>query len=546
MKKPGPLMGALIGCLLTVPLIAVLHLGWRLVGLPFAPFNIFDWVTRILPGPAITAGIESMVKVIRALNFGSTADVAKGAEQATAIVIFLCAGIVAGAVLFAVIRIRERSSRLLGTAYGAVIGAVVILISSSIHQANLLHPLIGGLWTLAAFASWGAAGGWAHRRLSLTRATAGAAAGAPPAGAEQSRARQLVRLDRRRFLVRLGAASATITVTGALVDALAGGGREVEDAKGELWSDRSPLPNADAAVIPAPGTRPELTPLEKHYRIDINTTPPVINQADWRLRVGGLVEEPLEMGLDEIRGYEPMHQFITLSCISNPVGGDLIGTTRWTGTSLRRVLPVFKLKPGATHLKISAADGFYEVLDLETIEDDERVMLAYAWDGVPLEIKHGFPLRIYIPDVHGMKQPKWIETIEAIDHWEAGYWVARGWDRVAQMKATSVIDTIAMRAEFSDASGAGFVPVGGIAHAGARGISRVEVQVDGGQWRQALLRTPLSGLTWVIWRYDMPFQEGAHTLTVRCYDGNGTPQIATPSPSHPSGATGLYSKTATL
>jgi hypothetical protein len=197
-------------------------------------------------------------------------------------------------------------------------------------------------------------------------------------------------------------------------------------------------------------------------------------------------------------------------------------------------------------LKISAADGFYEVVDLRTIEDDERVMLAYAWDGVPLEVKHGFPLRIYIPDVHGMKQPKWIETIEAIDHWEAGYWVARGWDRVARMKATSVIDTVAMSAALAGASGTRLVPVGGIAHAGARGISRVEVQVDGGEWRRARLRTPLSELTWVIWRYDMPFQAGEHTLTVRCYDGSGAPQIATPSPPHPSGASGLHSVSTTL
>jgi DMSO/TMAO reductase YedYZ molybdopterin-dependent catalytic subunit len=540
MRKPGPLAGALVGCLLTAPLIVVLHLGWRLAGLPFAPFNIFDWMTRILPGPVITAGIESMVKVVRALNFGSTADVAKGAEQATAIIIFLCGGVVAGAVLFAVIRIRERSWPIVGSVYGAAIGALVILITSGIHQASALHPLVGGLWTLALFAFWGAAGGWAHRRLSVGRPPG--TAGAP----EEDGGRRLVRLDRRRFLVRLGAASASITVTGALVDALTRGGGEADDARGELWSERNPLPNADAAVKPAPGTRPEFTPLERHYRIDINTTPPVINQAGWRLKVGGLVEEPLEMTLDQIRGYEPMHQFITLSCISNPIAGDLIGTTRWTGASMGRMVRDWKLKPDATHLKISAADGFYEVVDLETIDSDDRVMLAYAWDGVPLEVKHGFPLRIYIPDRHGMKQPKWIETIEAIDHWEAGYWVARGWDRVARMKATSVIDTIAMRSEFTDATGTRLVPVGGIAHAGARGISKVEVQVDGGEWRPARLRTPLSGLTWVIWRYDMPFQAGEHTLTVRCYDGSGTPQIATPAPSHPSGASGLHSKSATL
>ena len=168
------------------------------------------------------------------------------------------------------------------------------------------------------------------------------------------------------------------------------------------------MPNAEALVKPAPGTRPELTPLESHYRIDIDTLPPTIQEDDWRLKIGGLVDRPLELTLEEIRRYEPMEQFVTLSCISNPVAGDLIGTARWTGVSLKRLLPDLKLKDNATHLKITAADGFYETIALETIDSDERIMLAYAWDGVPLLTGHGFPLRIYIPDRHGMKQPKWI------------------------------------------------------------------------------------------------------------------------------------------
>src|SRR5262249_16291831 len=147
------------------------------------------------------------------------------------------------------------------------------------------------------------------------------------------------------------------------------------------------------------------------------------------------------------------------------------------------------------------------------IDSDERVMLAYAWDGVPLLSEHGFPLRIYIPDRHGMKQPKWIVSIEATGAWEEGYWVARGWDKDAHMKATSVIDAVAVDMMIGEATSNTLVPVGGIAHAGSRGISRVEVQVDAGEWREAQLRTPLSGLTWVVWRYDWPFQAGKHTLT---------------------------------
>src|SRR5262245_59809101 len=198
-------------------------------------------------------------------------------------------------------------------------------------------------------------------------------------------------------------------------------------AESMRWSTTHPLPNANAAVQAAPGTRPEFTPLERHYRIDINTIPLAVDGRQWRLKVNGLVEKPLAFTLQDLQRYEPMHQFITLSCISNPVGGDLIGTIRWTGVSLERLMRDLQLKPGATHLKIRSADQFYEVVALDAIKADERIMLAYEWDGVPLTREHGFPLRIYIPDVHGMKQPKWIESIEAIDHWEPGFWVERGW-----------------------------------------------------------------------------------------------------------------------
>src|SRR5262249_16596003 len=146
--------------------------------------------------------------------------------------------------------------------------------------------------------------------------------------------------------------------------------------------------------------------------------------------------------LQDLQLLEPTHQFVTLSCISNPLAGELIGTTRWTGVSLQRVLPRAGLQDSATHLRLSSADGFFEVVDLDLVRADPGVMLAYAWDGVPLAAEHGFPLRLYVPDVYGMKQPKWIRMLEAINHWEPGYWVARGWDRTGQMKATSVIDTV--------------------------------------------------------------------------------------------------------
>jgi DMSO/TMAO reductase YedYZ molybdopterin-dependent catalytic subunit len=535
--------GLFVAAMVTASLIAILFLGWRVVGLPFAPFDIFDWTTRVLPGRVIGLGIGTMVAVIGALHLGPTAETAKMAEQAMAIIGLFVTGLVVGTILFAVVRaVRGRYADRLGLVFGLVVGLPVALISHSVGQTATTPPIANALWIVAVFLIWGLVLGRASRRLIQATGTATVSV---QEGDEA--AASVERIDRRRFLVRLGGATAAITVVGAVVGELAEAKRRkmmsTVGTRGR-WSATNALPNAGAAVKPVPGTRPEFTPLERHYRIDINTIPPAVNEEQWRLNITGLVEKPLALTLDELRRYEPLHQFITLRCISNPVGGDLIGTTRWTGVSLQRLLPDLRLKPGASHLKMYAADGFFEVVPIETIKADERVMLTYAWDGVPLLTEHGFPLRIYIPNVCGMKQPKWITAIEVIDDWEPGYWVVRGWNKEAVMEATSVIDVVGMDMDIIQADQRKMiVPIGGIAHTGARGVSKVELQVDNGPWQPALLRTPLSHLTWVIWRYEWPFQHGNHTFTVRCWDGQGVPQIVAQAPPEPNGATGLYSKT---
>ncbi len=186
-------------------------------------------------------------------------------------------------------------------------------------------------------------------------------------------------------------------------------------------------------------------------------------------------------------------------------------------------------------------DGFAEVVDLATIRSDARIVLAHTWNGRPLPTAHGFPLRVYVPGRHGMKQPKWITEVVLVPDSIPGYWVSRGWDSQAIMKTTSVIDVVATDALVTR-GGRTFVPVGGIAHAGDRGISKVEIQVDGGPWEPAELRAPLSGLTWVIWRYEWPFKQGEHVFAVRAYDGSGQLQITQEHSTFPSGATGIDTK----
>jgi len=519
--------GLWISLLLVLPLMAVLFVAERAAGLPFPAFDLMDFLTRNLPGDLITWGIDSMVDLIIALGLGDDLDTtAKTAEQLMAALTFGALGALIGWLYALGVR---RVPNFMSTEYatgllmGMVVGAGLALVSASYNQSATTSPFINTVWLMGALMAWGAAHNWVQRYLYPKPTPA--ASITPPS--------QI--LDRRQFLIRVGAASATITVVGAGLGALLG--------------EREIIVGANLGAValgdglqPAPGTRPEYTPLQDHYRIDINTgRPPNVDPLTYQLRLMGLVDEEVRLSLDQIRAYEPLHQFITLSCISNRIAGRLISTTRWTGVPMKTLLADVPLKPEATHIKIFSLDGFFEIVALDDIMNDERIMLTYEWDGVPLPEKHGYPLRIYLPDRYGMKQPKWISRMEFISAWEPGYWVVRNWSRDAFVRTTSVIDTIAADAAFEQ-NGKTFIPIGGIAYAGARGISKVEVRVDDGEWQETQLRDPLSPTTWVIWRLDWAFEPGEHTFTVRAFENDGTAQITEENPTRPDGATGLHSQ----
>jgi DMSO/TMAO reductase YedYZ molybdopterin-dependent catalytic subunit len=534
------LSGALVGLLAAAPLIALLFLARQLLALPFPPFDLFDWIARALPGDVITFGIDLMIDSLRALNI-DVADVAKTAEQMMAVGQFLAMLVVAAAIAFALARRREADGSLaLGLALGAFLGVPALAVNVAIGQSSV-PPALRVLWILVAFLAWGGAVGLMHARLRAAPAAAEAA--------EAEEAWAVERLDRRRFLIRAGATAAVITVAGSgVAAALATSERRRREAalaatehEDVATAIADMLPNAGDPVAPAPGTRPEYTPLKDHYKVFIRTEPTVIDVAQWSLPIFGLVDSMLMLKLEDLRNnYEAMEQYVTLSCISGRIGTSLIGTTLWTGVSLQDVLADAGVRPEARYVQLKSDDGFYETIDLDLIRQDRRIMLTYDWDGAPLPSEHGAPLRVYIPDRYGMKQPKWITSIEVTDEYRPGYWVERNWDEEAIMNATSVIDTVATEAAYGEGD-ARLVPIGGIAHAGARGISRVEVRVDGGAWAPAQLRAPLSETTWVIWRYDWPFAAGEHLFEVRCAEGDGTPQVDMFREARPSGSTGIHS-----
>ncbi|MBW8010360.1 MAG: molybdopterin-dependent oxidoreductase [Chloroflexi bacterium] len=544
MKTKTIAIGALLGALTSLPVIGLMYLGDQLAGLPFVPFDIFDWLTRVLPGGVITPVIDLMVGLITRLDLGETSSTAKTTEQVIAILQVIAGGAVFGLVLAAN---RNKRPQAL-TTYG-VIGGLILLALTLIVENSLGFPPAGvatsAFWLAILYIGWG----WVLGRLVYE---------ADPNAQEDEHNG----LSRRQFLSLTGFGAVVISL-GALGLARLLRVDEEEVVVIETVSQpdddlvvpepdpfgaaetsgpaASPSPEELAArTQPVDGTRPELTSNDDFYRIDINTRPTRVDIDAWRLQVSGLVENPLSLSIEDIRAFPTFTQILTMQCISNPVGGDLTGTTRWTGARLKDVLDAAGMHPGAQEAQITAADGFYESVKMQDILD-ERTLLVYDMNSVPLPVPHGYPLRVYVPNRYGMKQPKWIETIEIIDHEATGFWVGRGWSKEAIAKATSVIDTVAVDV-LTGTDGEPQVAVGGIAWAGARGIEKVEVQVDEGPWELAeILAPPLSPLTWVQWRYDWPHEEGRHVFNVRCYDGTGEMQTSEDSSPRPDGATGIHS-----
>jgi DMSO/TMAO reductase YedYZ molybdopterin-dependent catalytic subunit len=548
-QRPGFWMGVGVGLLVIAPIVALFFLADVVFGLPLVPLDVIDWSARNLPGNLLTAGIDAIVATNDTLNLGRTDVVAKTIEQLMGIASVVIAAMVGGGVLYLVLRrVNNRARNLpLGALAGVVLGLPLALMSGATNFTATTPPALNFVYIVLMFVAWGVAVAWIYNDLTTIHSKSGDVIAA--------------QLNRRQFLVRVGGVAATLTVVGGGLSALLGGRESIPlpASSGDKAAAnptptpapaRTPNPNSAASrverspfiddLVPAQGTRPEYTPISEHYRIDIAARPPIIEEEEWVLPISGMVDNPLTLTLEDLRTkYEARDQIVTMSCISNLVGGDLISTTRWTGVSLQTLLEEAQISPSARALLIKGADGFDEYVDLALIKQDERIMLTYAWDGQPLAEKHGFPLRIWIPDRYGMKQPKWIISIEAVDTVGEGYWVRRGWSFDALVNTTSVIDTISVD-EVYEQDGQTFVPLGGIAYAGARSIARVEVRMDDGEWVEAQLKTPLSDTSWVVWRYDWPFEAGPHAFEVRAIDGVGVPQVEARRDVRPDGATGIH------
>ncbi len=285
------------------------------------------------------------------------------------------------------------------------------------------------------------------------------------------------------------------------------------------------------------GMPPEVTPNDKWYQVSKNFFDPTVDVAKWSLEVKGLVERPLRLSLPELQKAAPgVERYQTFECISNEVGGDLISTAKWKGVRVRDILALAGVRPGATTIIWRAADGYSESIPLPIAMDPDS-LLAYEMNGEPIPQKHGAPVRVLLLNRYGMKQPKWLTSIEVANHDYTGYWEQQGWSKEAIVKTNS-----AFRVEAREG---GRIALGGWAFAGSRGISKVEISADGGKtWFPAEVKEPLAVNCWQFWSAEWtPPAPGSYTFRVRAVDGTGKVQPAGPKPTLPDGAEGYHTAT---
>jgi DMSO/TMAO reductase YedYZ molybdopterin-dependent catalytic subunit len=318
---------------------------------------------------------------------------------------------------------------------------------------------------------------------------------------------------------------------------------EAQQAKGKsVTHETLPQPPVDAS-IDVPGMPKLITPASSFYLIDTALSSPRIDVNNWKLSVKGAVDNPVEFSYKDLLGMSTREADITLSCVSNTIGGGLVSNGRWTGVLLSDVLEEAgmsrdKITSTSRQLVGRSVDGFTAGFKTDIALDGRNALVAFGLNGSELPIKHGYPVRLVIPGLYGyVSATKWLTEIELTNWNFDAYWIQRTWSKEGPVKTQSRIDTIGD----GDNLSAGKNPIGGIAWAPHRGIEKVEVSTDGGQtWNTARLAKQLAEDTWRLFNYDWDASPGDYTIQVRATDGNGETQTASEASPHPSGATGYH------
>jgi len=401
-------------------------------------------------------------------------------------------GIVYAAILFVIIEVgifTLTGAGLFGALLPAGVAATVV--------AGLVEVLVYGL-TLA----------FLYRAL-MVPATGRAATTATP-------------LTRRQLLVRFVFGVAALAVGGSAILGLVRSPAAIKAKTGGRVGDGD-LP-------------PEITPTEDFYHVSKNFSDPKVSENGWKVEIGGLVDKPYSLTLAEIRTLPAVTETRTLCCISNEIGGDLISNATWKGARLKDILERAGVQSSAIKLVLGASDGYTDSIAIDKALNGD-VIAVYEMNGVQLPDDHGFPLRLLVPDIYGMKNVKWLTRISAVADDYLGFWQQQGWNDKAQIKTMSRIDFPTAHALLPT----GEARMGGVAFAGARGIAKIELSIDGGKtWQDGTIRKPLGPYSWVLWTATPQLTDGDHQVLVRATDGTGTTQPQIARPPLPDGASGWH------
>jgi DMSO/TMAO reductase YedYZ molybdopterin-dependent catalytic subunit len=351
---------------------------------------------------------------------------------------------------------------------------------------------------------------------------------------------------RRQFLAVSGIAAATAAVAGLA-------GRELITRKNVSQARaaiRFPQPAVPAPPLPPgsdlriPGLSSFITPDGSFYRVDTAILLPEVDPANWQLRIHGMVQREMTLTFDELLRRPLIEDYVTLTCVSNPVGGPYVGNAKWLGASLAGLIRQARPLAGASQLLCTSVDGFTSGTPLQVVLDGRDALLAVAMNGQALPVAHGFPARMVVPGLYGyVSATKWVTDIEVTTFASANaYWVQRGWSQQAPIKTESRIDVPAGGATLA----AGRTPVAGVAWAQHKGVAAVEVRVDGGPWQQARLAAVPDIDTWRQWVWEWQATPGNHLLEARATDATGYTQTAVTAPPPPNGASGYPSAAVTV
>jgi DMSO/TMAO reductase YedYZ molybdopterin-dependent catalytic subunit len=519
--------------------------------------SIAQRIVELTPGGLVTKGIELLGK----------ADI-------PTLIVTVIIGTVTIAFLLGNLAVRRPSLALAGVAVLAAVAIAAALADPFVAQAPTVITIVGALLAGAAVSEL-------LLRAAGLRTTVEPAEEPPLAGEPGSAASPVMRsreagsderiaVGRGGFLL-LGGGAAVAGLAAAGVGRLLGGGtvknavrpkklnlpeapdNKQQAGKGEqeeaqkgarkaVTHETLPQPPADASIN-VPGMPKLITPASTFYLIDTALTSPRIDANNWKLSVKGAVDNPVEFSYKDLLGMPTREADITLSCVSNTVGGGLVSNGRWTGVLLSDVLEEAgmsrdKITSASRQLVGRSVDGFTTGFKTDIALDGRNALVAFGLNGSELPVQHGYPVRLVIPGLYGyVSATKWLTEIELTNWNFDAYWIQRTWSKEGPVKTQSRIDTISA----GDNLSAGKNPIGGIAWAPHRGIEKVEVSTDGGQtWNTARLAKQLAEDTWRQYVYDWEANPGDYTIQVRATDGNGETQTASKAPPHPSGATGYH------